>query len=147
MPPVRTPCSNDEAAAQSAPARPPIARIKSTNRRSNRFSSGLPNDVRGSTVCAIIMFVGRLPRIGLSSSQSWRRMLPVSKNAAGHTRDFACVEYYTQPPNPTQMKSRLSGAEAAAGTRRPARHQTVQAGNLQHERQPASHRRGAGVRL
>jgi hypothetical protein len=33
------------------------------------------------------------------------------QDAAGHTRDFTYVEYFGQP-NPTQMKSRLSGGEA-----------------------------------
>jgi hypothetical protein len=29
--------------------------VQSTNTRSNHFSSRLPNDVRGSTVCAMLM--------------------------------------------------------------------------------------------
>ena len=37
---------------------------------------------------------------------------PAQPGPVGHARDFTSVEYYDAPLNQTQMKSRLSGAEA-----------------------------------
>jgi hypothetical protein len=61
--------------------------------------------------CAQMTLLAGVLLAGCKKSGDIAADAPVSKDAAGHTRDFACVEYYTQP-NPTQMKSRLSGAEA-----------------------------------
>jgi hypothetical protein len=61
--------------------------------------------------CAQMMLLAGVLLAGCKKSGDIAVDTPAPQDAAGHTRDFTYVEYYTQP-NPTQMKSRLSGAEA-----------------------------------
>ncbi len=60
---------------------------------------------------AHMMLLAGVLLAGCKKSGDTATDVPMSKDAAGHTRDFTYVEYFAQP-NPTQMKSRLSGAEA-----------------------------------
>jgi len=61
--------------------------------------------------CArMILLAGVVLLAGCKKSGDIAIDAPAPKDA-GHTRDFTSVEYYTAP-NPTQMKTRLSGAEA-----------------------------------
>jgi hypothetical protein len=62
--------------------------------------------------CAqLILLAGAVLLAGCKKSGDTAADAPAPKDAAGHTRDFTYVDYFPEP-NQTQMKSRLSGAEA-----------------------------------
>jgi len=61
--------------------------------------------------CAQMMLLAGVLLAGCKKSGDIAADTPTQPDAAGHTRDFTSVEYYAAP-NPTRMKSRLSGAEA-----------------------------------
>ena len=66
---------------------------------------------RHPPLVALLLIAGAVLLAGCKKSGDIAVNAPVSKDTAGHARDFTYVEYFTQP-NTTQMKSRLSGAEA-----------------------------------
>jgi hypothetical protein len=61
--------------------------------------------------CVQLMLLAAVMLAGCKKSGDIAANAPAPKDAAGHTRDFTYVDYFPQP-NQTQMKSRLSGAEA-----------------------------------
>jgi hypothetical protein len=60
----------------------------------------------------LLLIAGAVLLAGCKKSDDSTKNIPAPQNAAGHKQDFTMVEYYDMPSKQTQMKSRLSGAEA-----------------------------------
>ena len=67
---------------------------------------------RHPPLVTLLLIAGAVLLAGCKKSGDSASNVPTPQNAAAHKQDFTMVEYYDTPSNQTQMKSRLSGAEA-----------------------------------